>query len=468
MVKLVGRLIGFGMFMLVFGCAGAFVLLVSLGAVDVRALLPGASELPPLSVSEPTRPDFSVPDVSIPDITLPDNIDPSALPDLSELPELPQLPEITAPEVFQPGEPVVLARTVTRRPLTAQVPAPQQVSAEPEVVGTNMFYAILMALIFGATSTMLGDMLRDEEPRIRAWLRAMGIDGIFEWIGQVFNFTLGRAVQRGCLTLPIVVAIFALYGVIFAFLEEGTSILTREGAFLAVMMAFTVGLVSFSGDIARRIAGRIWHRDSRFQLYPINLGIAVVTVALSRLLNLSPGIAFGTPGGAEVELPPEEAERREAILALLEMLLVVALGAAGWAVSGTIFAALGTTVDGRVATLVGDLPSAAQNAGLAIFFVALETAFFGMLPLAYSAGRSLLKWHVWLWAALFVPLAFLFNHTLLNPQSGFLDSFMVSNVRAMWILLFGLVAVTAGLWFYFNVLDDVLQEWAGIAPRRAR
>src|SRR5690606_20496689 len=127
------------------------------------------------SVSEPTRPDFSVPDVSIPDITLPDNIDPSALPalpDLSELPELPQLPEITAPEVFQPGEPVVLARTVTRRPLTAQVPAPQQVSAEPEVVGTNMFYAILMALIFGATSTMLGDMLRDEEPRIRAWLRA--------------------------------------------------------------------------------------------------------------------------------------------------------------------------------------------------------------------------------------------------------------------------------------------------------
>ncbi|NLH08631.1 MAG: hypothetical protein GX484_13630, partial [Chloroflexi bacterium] len=50
MVKLVGRLIGFGMFMLVFGCAGAFVLLVSLGAVDVRALLPGASELPPLSV----------------------------------------------------------------------------------------------------------------------------------------------------------------------------------------------------------------------------------------------------------------------------------------------------------------------------------------------------------------------------------------------------------------------------------
>src|SRR5690606_39768126 len=66
---------------------------------------------------------------------------------------------------------------------------------------------------------------------------------------------------------------------IFAFLEEGTSILTREGAFLAVMMAFTVGLVSFSGDIARRIAGRIWHSDSRFQLYPINLGIAVVTVA---------------------------------------------------------------------------------------------------------------------------------------------------------------------------------------------
>jgi hypothetical protein len=69
---------------------------------------------------------------------------------------------------------------------------------------------------------------------------------------------------------------------------------------------------------------------------------------------------------------------------------------------------------------------------------------------------------------LFVPVAFLFNHALLNPQSGFVDSFLESNVRFLWFVLFALVGVTAGLWFYFNVVDDVLQEWFGIKPAPAR
>jgi hypothetical protein len=51
---------------------------------------------------------------------------------------------------------------------------------------------------------------------------------------------------------------------------------------------------------------------------------------------------------------------------------------------------------------------------------------------------------------------------LLNPQSGFLDSFFEPNVYVLWALIFALVGFTAALWFYFNVLDDMLREAFGV------
>ncbi len=448
MGKLAGKLIGFLIFGLMFVCVLAAVLAVSTGLVDVDAVFPnvprpsiGAGEnLPGVEVGElPGVPTFNLPG--------PDDLD--------------------LPDGVISGEQVVLAGRVSRRPLMQRIPAPQQLSRDPRVVGTNAFYAILMALIFGATSTLLNNMLRDEEPRIRAWLRALGIERLIGWVGGTFRWALGRSVQRGCLTLPLVALIFALYGIIFAFLERGTAILSRDGAFLAVMMAFSVGLISFGGDVARRMAGRIWHRDSHFHLYPVNLLIAAVSVAFTRLLHLSPGIAFGTPGGADVELPGDEAKaaRREGLLGTLELAIVAILAGLGWAISGAVLGALAIPVAAQAADVLSRVFTAAQNTGLAVFFVGMETLFFELLPLAYGTGRSILRWSKPVWVVLFVPIAFLFNHALLNPQSGFLDSFLVSNVRFLWFVLFVLVAITAGLWFYFNVLDDALQEWAGVRSR---
>jgi hypothetical protein len=345
----------------------------------------------------------------------------------------------------------------------ARIPAPQQLSSDPRVIGTNIFLAILMALIFGAMSTALGNMLRDEEPRIREWLKALGIERLFSWVKGAFQWSLGHlAIRRGCLTLPLVLVIFALYGILFAFLEEGTSIFSREGIILAVTLAFTVGLVSFGGDIARRFMAWLWHKKSRFNLYPANLMIAAGTVILSRVLHLSPGIVFGTPGGADVDIPEDRRERREVALAFATLAVLALIGAAGWVISGVIFSLLDTPFDGRLIPVIATIFNLSQDASLALFLTALETLFFESLPLAYGTGRTILKWSKIGWAVVFLPIAFLFNHAVLNPQSGFLDSFMNPNVRFLWFVLIVLVGVTAGLWFYFNILDDILKQGLGM------
>ncbi len=436
MIKLILRLVGFVIFACVFLTVAAFVLLSATGWINARAIFPGLPEPPPI--------------------------------DTSRLPGDP-FGRFEIPQEIRPGEAVPLRGRVLPRPLFAEVPVPGQLSTDPRVVGGNLLLAILMALIFGATSSILGNMLRDEEPRIQAWLRALGITGLVGWVKGLFGWTLSRGVRRGCLTLPLVVLIFALYGVIFAFLERGTSIFSREGAFLAITLAFSVGLVSFAGDIARRLVAWLYREKSSFSLYPVNLVIAAATVALSRIANLSPGIVFGTPGGADIQSSgdPLKEERRDRALGIATLLVLIVMGGLGWAATGVVVNLLDVPFEERVALLMARLLTGVTNLGLAIFLVALQTTFFEMLPYAYSSGQPVFRWNKFVWGLLFVPVAFLFAHALLNPRYGFLDSFLESEVRFVWFVMLLLVGVTAALWFYFNVVDDVLKEWVGInRPRR--
>lgn len=436
MRKLVGRMIGFIIFLFACLIIGVIVVLFSTGVLDLYQMFPNLPEPP--------------------------EIDTKGLPSISEA--VPGVPEVELPDTLKPGDTILLKDKVARRPLVARIPTPQQVVTAPAVVGTNLFLAILMALIFGAVSTIMGNMLRDEEPRIQAWLRALGIAKLVEWSKSVLQWTFGGKIKQGCLTLPLVAGIIALYGIIFALLEPGTSLFSREGVFLAVGMAFSVGIVSFSGDVVRRILARFWRQKSRFALYPANLLVAALTVGFSRLLNISPGIVFGTPGGADVDMPQDDQkhQRREVILSITMLVALAFLASMGWALSGLILSLLDTPVEVRLVDTTAGIVMAVQNANLLLFLVALETLFFEALPLAYGTGATIYNWNKIVWGFLFVPIAFVFNHTLLNPQSGFLVSFLQPNVRLLWFVIFVLAGATAALWFYFNILDDVLREAFGV------
>ncbi len=436
MLKLVVRLVAFLIFFCITATLIVFILLASLGWIDAQRLFPGLPEPPAIDTGKIPGDPFG---------------------------------GLEIPADLRPGEIVPLRGQVRPFPLFAAVPLLRQLSTDPRVIGTNLFLAIIMALVFGATSSILSNMLRDEEPRVQAWLHAFGITGLVRRLSGMASWTLGRGVRRGCLTLPLVLLIFALYGVIFAFLERGTSIFSREGVLLAVTLAFSVGLVSSAGDIARRIVAALWREPSHFSLYPVNLAVAAITVAISRVANLSPGIVFGTPGGAEVgaAADPLQQAQRDRALGAMTLIVLITLALLGWALTGLVVSALDITLEYRVARLAAAALTSLANIGLAVFLIALQTTFFEMLPFAYSSGQPIFRWSKAVWALGFVPVAFIFSHALINPRYGFLESFLESDVRFLWFIMVVLVAVTGGLWFYFNVIDDMLQDWAGIRRRPA-
>ena len=342
---------------------------------------------------------------------------------------------------------VPLAEVVERRPLLEAVPLPSELSRDEDVVATNVGLAILLAILFGIITTTLGNIIREEEATFRRWLTVPFLRDVFRAAG----WSTGRSVRSGCLTLPMILVVFTLYGVIFAFLERGLDLFSADGLQLVLVMALSVGLISLAGDFAQRQVALLWRRGARFGLYPANLFIAAATTVFSRLFGLSPGIVFGVPGGVDIDTD-DEPLLHEVILAFTTLVTMAVLGAIGWATAALVHSLGDQTLSPAQADLAAPLLELAFAVGLALFLVAIETSFFEMVPLTATLGSDIFRWNPLVWFGAFLPVLFLFVHSLLNPHGAYLEAFEQTNLQVLTAMIVVLGLITAGLWFYFRVL----------------
>lgn len=359
--------------------------------------------------------------------------------------------------------PGTLNDVVKKREIFQDVRLPNEVSTEPTVVGTNVSLAIFFAIIFGLLSTLLNNLLRDQEEELQAWLRYFYLDRIFLPL-RAARFIGDQDVRRGCLSAPIIVAVFAAYGIIFAFLEPGTNILSPAGFQLAIIMAMSVGLISLAGDVAQRQVARIWRKTSRFGVYPANLTVAVITTAFSRITHLTPGIMFGTPGGVDVDKGDDEPRFRDAILALTTLSVVFVFGVLGWGITELLRAAGDKTLSGEQLEFSAPLAQLGLALGLALFVVAIETAFFEMVPMSMTMGTQIFRWNPLVWVAGFLPVFFIFTHTLLNPEGEYLEAFEQTPVAMLTIGVVILLMMLGGLWILFKFFDPPNMRPAPVHP----
>lgn len=355
---------------------------------------------------------------------------------------------VDLPGVSDDPQPGTLDEVVKKREVFKDVPYISEVSTKPSVVGTNAGLAIFFAVVFGTLGAMLNNLVRQHEKELEDWLEYFYIKRIFD----AFRMAVGQDVQRGCMGLPIIILIFALYGIIFAFLEPGTSLFDPEGIQLAIVMAMSVALVSLSGDIAQRQLATFWRKTSRFGIYPANLSIAVVTTLISRLVGFTPGIMFGTPGGVDVDMDGET-RFREVALAAMTLIVVVGFGAAGWFLTALIRSQDHVELSGTTLELVGPASQLMMVFGLALFVVAIETAFFEMMPLALTSGAQMFRWNPLLWAIVFLPIFFIASHTLFNPEGEYLAAFGETPVLLLTGAAIILTSLLVWFWALFRFFD---------------
>lgn len=367
--------------------------------------------------------------------------------------------EIRRPQVGvgagEPVEEIGTARVndvVEKRKLFENVPLPSEISKETPVIVTNFSLAVIFAILFGILTTIINNLIRDKEHELQAWISYFYLDRIFLPL-KAAQFLADQDVQRGCLNAPIIVFIFAAYGVIFALLEPGVNLLTPAGIQLAIVLALSIGLISLAGDVAQRRVAWIWRKTARFGVYPANLAIAALTTGFSRLLTLSPGILFGVPGGIDVDKGEEEPRFQDAALSIATLVVVVAFGAMGWGITSLMREAGDRTLSGEQLEFVAPLVQLGLALGLALFAVAVQTAFFEMVPLSYTMGTKIFRWNPLIWVVGFIPVMFVFAHTLLNPESEYLDVFEQTPVVVLTAITLVLLVLLGGLWIFFQVFD---------------
>lgn len=339
--------------------------------------------------------------------------------------------------------PGTLNEVVERRDIFEEVPYPSEVSSDPEVVGTNAGMGLFFAIVFGILGTILNNLLREHEQEMMDWLDYFYIKPIF--FGM--RFLLNREIRRGCLGLPIMIVIFLLYGAIFTFLEPGTSIFEPEGLQLAVILGMSVAMVTMAGDVAQRQLAWVWRKTSRFGIYPANLSLAVVSTAISRFTGFTPGIMFGTPGGVDIDMN-DETRFREMLMSLVTLIVVLGFGLGGFALVWFIRSQGDSELSGRTLSIAAPVAQLAIVFGMALFVIAIETAFFEMIPLSLTMGSQIFRWNPLLWGVMFGGVYFLASHTIFSPDSEYLSAFGETPV----LLLTGAAIIIAAILVWFWVL----------------
>lgn len=363
------------------------------------------------------------------------------------LPE--QVPSFTGSESQTETLPTAtLNEVVERRPVFEPVPLPHEVSTNGDVIATNFLLTAFLVVLLGIVSTMLNNLIREKEDRIQQWMQYFYVDRFF----QAFRLGTRQSIRKGCLGAPLIIIVFAIYGILFAYVEEGLNIFQPEDLQLAIVLAMSVALISLSGDVAQRQVARFWRRTSRYGVYPSNLGVAFLTTIVSRLFGLTPGIMFGTPAGVDVDFD-DEPRLREGVLALTTLIVILGLGAFGWGITALIDAGGDQSYATNLLEFSAPLVMLAQTLGFALMVMALQTAFFEMAPVSLTMGSQLFRWNALIWLALAIPVTFAFCHVLINPGSEYLEAYDNVGVALLTVVVVLLTLITTAAWVFFTYVE---------------
>ncbi len=240
----------------------------------------------------------------------------------------------------------------------------------------------------------------------------------------------------------IFTAFVACAGLINSFLVP-TFGLNRTTLWLFLGQCIGVGVVTLLSDVPFVLAGLREHRRIHLQVLTGGMVIAVLCVAVSRAIGLSPGYCYGLI--ATFLLRPETNEEEEGRLQAIASVLVLVVSTAAFFASIPVLHAA-TSAHPSPVLLVLD------PALDVVFLAGFSSLVFGMFPLPFLAGRKLAKWNRTAWLIISGLGIVGFVAVLLAPGSG--NSAEVHHVGIIPLLsafvAFALVSLGAMIYFHYH------------------
>jgi hypothetical protein len=320
---------------------------------------------------------------------------------------------------------VVEASGLHRTALVTSLAQPDQVgtSAKSLVVSAVGALGLLLAIAF--PSQLFNSTLDENYDEVRGWFgfhRPHDDEALRHQVLEFIGFVL-------------------LGGLLYGLLSPDLAF-DRSSAALVLGLSLSLVVVSLGFRIPHMLY--VHHRDGewgRLRVLPGTAIVAVVCVALSRLIGFQPGYLYGLIAGLAIRR--QLAAETSGALTAVSAVSVFTLSLAAWFARAPVSSAIAAA---------GPRPSnwliALEASLAAIAILGIETVVICLIPLRFVEGSKLAAWSRTAWAVVFGLAAFGFVHILLRPDSGYLAAAGSRATVAILFVAFGILSV--GFWAYFR------------------
>lgn len=312
-------------------------------------------------------------------------------------------------------------------------PAFNQLSASPGVIATNIALSLLALMLILLACTVFNSTLEENGSVLAAIL-----GGLVAPFGLSLGWLRGndddgdgvRPVSLWRLSL-ILLAVAAIYAGLDP--EFGWNAAT---AALIISLTVGVGLLTIIYEGAQVLFGARAGARSSLQLQPLGIVVAALSVVITRVTNVHPGIVLGVIAGAAVGSHDAKLQGRLVTAAMLGI-LAVSMGS--------------LLLVGPFQSLSADHPDMwwaviPETVAVTLFVGGIEGLLFSLLPLKFMEGRRVWDWSRPVWLVLALGVSFLFFHVVLNRTDAYTSVVEETGVQALLVICVGAVTLASAFW----------------------
>ena len=347
-----------------------------------------------------------------------------------------------SPKSFRPTGPLVPT-------ITTYIPTPLDISIDPSVIATNIITAIIVMIFFAVATGLFTRTLSENEEFIN---RIIKRKRFFIYIGRLkkrIKSTIDTLMYRHSIVGNVfqLISVILFYGLVYSLLDHTWNPFSLNGLVLFTYMTVAYGIVGIADDIMQWRALKKWKVHAELSVRPTNLFISLFSILSTRLLEIVPGIMFGSPQALRVD----QSKLDKVKLSRLPIISITTFFFIGF---GLWLLTIATSLIQQRPSLTNNIANAVSGLEsflLLVFAVAIQNTFVQILGFPGGFGQALRRKNRLLWFFASTAITFAFIHTLINPE-GKITKVLENNSVKLFIGIVGIYVIIAfGLWLFFKI-----------------
>jgi hypothetical protein len=329
-----------------------------------------------------------------------------------------------------------------RPEIVQKVPSPTDISTAPDVVGTNIAFSVIAAIVLLLSSQLFNETIEENNAEIEGFLKkyVRPFGAPFSSVRATWRSAFASNPQASATAAILVV--LGMTAVVYGFLEPGFT-LDKDGILLVLSVAFAIGATTYAySGMESRVTERQYHLPSGVRVLPVALAIAIFSVVITRVIDFQPGVIYGFVASNLVLGVGELTAKQRGRAVFLSAGALLAVFGLAWALM--IPTREWAKHDANVLAVL------LESSSTLVVVSAIESLTFSLVPIEFTHGNKIWKWNRLAWAAMMIAAAFLFWHVLLVQDTAGFKSLKSDATLGGLIALAVCIGLTAGAWGYFR------------------